>query len=51
LPRGEDNRLPPRRLTMDVTITLIHDRYGRTTLHTDGPTERSRNFLRCISSD
>jgi hypothetical protein len=29
LPHGEDDRLPPRTLVMDVTIT--HDRYGRTT--------------------
>ena len=34
LPRGEDDRLPPRTLVMDVTMT--HDRYGRTTQHTNG---------------
>jgi hypothetical protein len=34
LPRGEDNRLPPRPLILDVTMT--HDRYGRTPLHTNG---------------
>ena len=34
LPRGEDNRLPPHTLMMDVTMT--HDRYGRTTQHTYG---------------
>jgi hypothetical protein len=28
LPRGEDDRLPPRALMMDVTI--IHDHYGST---------------------
>jgi len=34
LPRGEDDRLPPRALVMDVTMT--HDRYGRSTHHTNG---------------
>ncbi len=34
LPRGKDDRLPPRTLVMDVTMT--HDRYGRTTQHTNG---------------
>jgi hypothetical protein len=34
LPRGEDDRLPPRTLVIDVTMT--HDRYGRTTQHTNG---------------
>ncbi len=34
LPRGEDDRIPPRTLMMDVTMT--HDRYGRTTQHTNG---------------
>jgi hypothetical protein len=34
LPCGEDDRLPPRTLVMDVTMT--HDRYGRTTHHTNG---------------
>jgi hypothetical protein len=34
LSRGEDDRLPPRTLVMDVTMT--HDRYGRTTHHTNG---------------
>ncbi len=34
LPRREDDRLPPRTLVMDVTMT--HDRYGRTTHHTHG---------------
>jgi hypothetical protein len=34
LPHGEDDRLPPRTLVMDVTMT--HDRYGRTTQHTNG---------------
>jgi hypothetical protein len=34
LPRGEDDRLTPRTLVMDVTMT--HDRYGRTTHHTNG---------------
>ena len=29
LSHGEDDRLPPRTLVMDVTMT--HDRYGRTT--------------------
>jgi hypothetical protein len=33
-PRGDDDRLPPRTLVMDVTMT--HDRYGRTTQHTNG---------------
>jgi hypothetical protein len=33
LPRGEDDRIPPRTLVMDVTT---HDRYGRTTQHTNG---------------
>jgi hypothetical protein len=31
---GEDDRIPPRTLVMDVTMT--HDRYGRTTQHTNG---------------
>ena len=31
---GEDNRLPPRTLMLDVTMT--HDRYGRTTQHSNG---------------
>ncbi len=30
LSREEDDRFPPRTLVMDVT--MIHDRYGRTTL-------------------
>ncbi len=30
----EDDRLPPRTLVMDVTMT--HDRYGRTTQRTNG---------------
>ena len=34
LSRGEDDRFPPRTLVMDVTMT--HDRYGRTTQHTNG---------------
>jgi hypothetical protein len=34
LPRGEDDRHPPRTLVMDVTMT--HDRYGRNTQHTNG---------------
>ncbi len=34
LPRGEDDRIPSRTLVMDVTMT--HDRYGRTTHHTNG---------------
>ena len=34
LPRGEDNRPPPRTLMMDVSMT--HDRYGRTTQRTNG---------------
>ena len=34
LPRGEDNRIPPRTLLMDVTMT--HDRYDRTTHSTNG---------------
>jgi hypothetical protein len=33
-PHGEDDRIPPRTLVMDVTMT--HDRYGRTTQHTNG---------------
>ncbi len=33
LPHGEDDRLPPRTLVMDVTLT--HDRYGRTTQYTN----------------
>ena len=31
---GEDDRLHPRTLVMDVTMT--HDRYGRSTQHTNG---------------
>ncbi len=38
MPREEDDRLliwlPPRTLVIDVTMT--HDRYGRTTQHTNG---------------
>jgi hypothetical protein len=34
LPHGEDIRLPPRPLMLDVT--MMHDRYGRTTPHTNG---------------
>ena len=34
LPRGGDTHRPPRPLMLDVTMT--HDRYGRTTLHTNG---------------
>jgi hypothetical protein len=34
LSHGEDDRLPPRTLVMDVTMT--HDHYGRTTHHTNG---------------
>ena len=34
LPHGEDDRLPPLTLVMDVTMT--HDRYGRTVQHTNG---------------
>ncbi len=34
MPRGEDDSFPPRPLVMDVTMT--HDRYGRTTHHTNG---------------
>jgi hypothetical protein len=34
LPRGEDDRIPPRTLVMDVSMT--HDRHGRTTQHTNG---------------
>jgi hypothetical protein len=34
LTHGDDNRLPPRTLVMDVTMT--HDRYGRTTQDTNG---------------
>jgi hypothetical protein len=34
LTHGEDDRLPPRTLVMDVTMT--HDHYGRTTQHTNG---------------
>ena len=30
----DDDRIPPRTLVMDVTMT--HDRYGRTTQHTNG---------------
>jgi hypothetical protein len=33
-PHGEDDRLPPRTLVMDVTMT--HDHYGRTTQYTNG---------------
>ena len=34
LSHGEDDRLPPHTLVMDVTMT--HDRYGRTTQRTNG---------------
>jgi hypothetical protein len=33
LTHGEDDRIPPRTLVMD--FTMIHDRYGRTTQHTN----------------
>ena len=33
-PRGEDDRLPPRTLMMDVT--MAHDRFGRSTQRTNG---------------
>ena len=33
VPRGEDDRLSPHTLVMDVTMT--HDRYGRTTQRTN----------------
>jgi hypothetical protein len=42
LPHGEDDRLPPRTLVMDVTMT--HDRYGRTTQYTN------RAFTHRVSS-
>ena len=34
LPPGEDDRIPPPTLVMDVTMT--HDRYGRTTQRSNG---------------
>ena len=34
LPRGEDDRLPPR--TLVIYVTMTHDRYGRSTQHTNG---------------
>ena len=34
LPRGQDNRLPPRPLLVDFTMT--HDRFGHSNLHTNG---------------
>ena len=34
LPRGQDNRLHPRTLLLDFTMT--HDRFGRSNLHTNG---------------
>jgi hypothetical protein len=34
LPHREDDRIPPRTLVMDFTMT--HDLYGRTTQHTNG---------------
>jgi hypothetical protein len=34
LPHGEDDRIPPHTLVMDVTMT--HDRYGRSTQHING---------------
>ena len=34
LPRGQDNRLPPRPLLLDYTTT--HDRFGHSNLHTNG---------------
>ena len=34
LPRGQDNRRPPRPLLLDYTMT--HDRFGRSNLHTNG---------------
>ena len=43
MPRGEDTRLPPRPLILDVTMT--HARYGRTPLHTNG------NLTHTISSN
>ncbi len=40
LPHGEDDRIPPRTLVMDVTMT--HDRYGRTTQYTNGALKYTR---------
>ena len=34
LPPGEDNRIPPHTLIMDITMT--HDHHGRSTHHTNG---------------
>ena len=34
LPRGQDNHFPPWSLILDFTMT--HDRFGRSTLHTNG---------------
>ena len=38
-PHGEDNRISPRTLLMDVTMT--HDHYGRTTQRTNGVLSQS----------
>ena len=43
LPCGQDNCIPPHPLILDVTVT--HDRYGRSTLHTNG------KFTHTVSSN
>jgi hypothetical protein len=43
LAHGEDNRLAPRPLILDVT--MMHYRYGRTTLHTIGKLTHTISFL------
>ena len=49
LSRGEDNRIPPHTLLMDVTMT--HDRYGRTTQCANGTlTHRASEFFHWNSS-
>ena len=36
LRHGEDNRLPPHTLSRLMDVTMTHDRYVRTTHHTNG---------------
>jgi hypothetical protein len=48
LPRGEDDRLPPRTLVIDVTMT--HVRYGRSTHHTNEARKTIRHYRQIKNS-
>ena len=47
LPRGQDNRLPPRPLLLDYTMT--HDQFGRSNLHTNGNSRIASDQLEHLS--